>query len=293
MGIFCASIASAHIDDDRNSFFSDSGIRGKSFKEIVRSLGELSTRYPNFTEIIPLAKTLSGRTNYGILLFDKSLGQINRMSIITGATHGNEYLNIADRLPVNFLEHAGEGVRRYLQSGGAILIVPIINPDGYEARRRTNNNGVDLNRDFPNRLIRLQGLSQPETNYYVRWVNEFLNRSQAKLDIVVDYHCCDGSLLYPYGYTSKRINKADLNKHIFVAQLMNKYFPDYRHGITGEVLGYFPRGTTKDYWYMDYGALAFTFEGAYRREHKKLLQHLSWWNDIFYSFTQPKLPSEF
>ena len=161
------------------------------------------------------------------------------------------------------------------------------------ARRRTNNNGVDLNRDFPNRLIRLQGLSQPETNYYVRWVNEFLNRSQAKLDIVVDYHCCDGSLLYPYGYTSKRINKADLNKHIFVAQLINKYFPDYRHGITGEVLGYFPRGTTKDYWYMDYGALAFTFEGAYRREHKKLLQHLSWWNDIFYSFTQPKLPSEF
>lgn len=290
--LFCGVISFAHIDDSEISLFSESGIYGNSYAEIKKELAQLNQKYPHLTEVIPLSNTVRGRVQYGILIFNKEVGRVDRLSIITGATHGNEYLNIADRLPRSFLEGDLTGVSNYILNNGAILIVPIINPDGYEARQRRNKNGQDLNRDFPNRLIQLKGLSQPETSQYVLWVNQFVQNSKAQLDIVVDYHCCDGSLLYPYGYTSKRINKTDLDRHIFVAELMQTHFPSYRHGITGELLGYFPRGTTKDYWFMDFGALSFTFEGQYRKEHKKLKQHEAWWNDIFSFFHSPLLPTE-
>lgn len=282
----------AHLDDSEMSLFSESGIYGRSYKEIKEELFNLNRQYPNFTEVIALSTTVQGRTLYGLLISNKESGVVERMSIITGATHGNEYLHIADRLPRKLIENSQGGFYNYLAQNGALLIVPIVNPDGYESRRRRNMNGIDLNRDFPNRLINLKGLTQPETKTYVQWVNNFVTQSQAQLDIVVDYHCCDGSLLYPFGYTSERINKTDLDRHIFVAELMQAQFPRYRHGITGELLGYFPRGTTKDYWYLDYGALSFTFEGEYRREHKKLAQHEQWWSDIFNFLISPRLPSE-
>jgi hypothetical protein len=291
ISLLMATNLHAHIDEN-SEFYSDSGIRGPSFSEIKKQLAQLHTEYPNLTEIIPISESLGGRKNIGILFFNKEEGTANRLTVITGATHGNEYLNIADRLPRAMLEARSPGFLTYIANGGAILYVPIINPDGYERRNRRNNNRVDLNRDFPNSLIGLKGLTQPETSQYVAWVDNWIKTVPMQLDIVVDYHCCHGSLLYPFGYTSERIKRADLLRHVHVAELMQKYFPDYIHGITGEVLGYFPRGTTKDFWYLEYGAMGFTFEGKYRQEDKKLSEHVLWWNDVFSYLNQPLLPSE-
>ncbi|MAF90347.1 MAG: DUF2817 domain-containing protein [Bdellovibrionota bacterium] len=284
--------AFAHIGDDPMELRSDSGIRGPSYIDMKKGLAELQMKYPNVVELIPVAKSLGGRHLAGVLLLNKEVGRIDRLTIITGATHGNEYLNIADRLPKAFIETKMPSLGNYIANNGAVLIVPIINPDGYERRRRYNNNNVDLNRDFPNALIDLDGLSQPETNSYVNFVRHLIKKSGAKLDMVVDYHCCHGSLLYPFGYTSKRISKADLDRHVFVAELMQNWFKGYVHGITGEVLGYFPRGTTKDFWYLEYGALAYTFEGKYRVEKNNLVKHLNWWEQVFAYLNTPALPFE-
>ena len=119
----------AHIDEN-SEFYSDSGIRGPSFSEIKKELAKLHTEYPNLTEIIPISQSLAGRKNIGILFFNKEEGTANRLSIITGATHGNEYLNIADRLPRAMLEARSPGFLNYIANGGAVLYVPIINPDG-------------------------------------------------------------------------------------------------------------------------------------------------------------------
>lgn len=289
--IFCFSVtANSHLDDSGFSVYSDSGIRGPRYSKIVKRIVELQQQFPGYSEIINLGQSPEGRNIVGLLLFNKPTGLINRMSIITGSTHGNEYLNIADRLPNLFLNNTPESIRQYIHNNGAIFILPVLNPDGYDNRRRRNSHNVDLNRDFPNELIELPGLSQPETNQYVQWVSTLLNRTQARLDIVVDYHCCDGSLLYPFGFTDQRIDTVDLQRHIFIAELMQKQFPTYAHGITGERLGYFPRGTTKDFWYLEYNALGFTFEGQVYAESNKLNQHYLWWSDIFSYFNQAPLP---
>ena len=54
----------------------------------------------------------------------------------------------------------------------------------------------------------------------------------------------------------------------------------YGSGSTGQVLGYYPRGTSKDYYFAKYGALAFTFEGSYRQEHLNFEKHTIWWDHI-------------
>lgn len=81
--------------------------------------------------------------------------------IFVGATHGDEkssaytlnswvdYLETnADRIPAN----------------RTIIVIPIINPDGYAANRRTNAHNVDLNRNFPANDWK-SGVTMPDQSY--------------------------------------------------------------------------------------------------------------------------------
>jgi len=58
--------------------------------------------------------------------------------------------------------------RPQLLDGRKLLLIPEANPDGMAADRRTNSNGIDLNRNFPsdnrtnNRRYGLRPLSEPE-----------------------------------------------------------------------------------------------------------------------------------
>lgn len=67
------------------------------------------------------------------------------------------------------------------------VIVPIVNPDGYERRKRRNANGVDLNRNFPTKNWTLgdprsrmfggrRSASEPETRAVIRAVERFSPR---------------------------------------------------------------------------------------------------------------------
>lgn len=61
--------------------------------------------------------------------------------LVMAAIHGDEPTSkfVADRL-----------IERLTSDGTAnVLVIPCANPDGLEADRRTNANGVDLNRNFP------------------------------------------------------------------------------------------------------------------------------------------------
>lgn len=282
--LILASSAFAHFRIGERAERSDSGIRGPKYAEMMRQIKVVTDLYPELAKNVNIGKTVRGVTIEGVLF--KKVQKINptKLIIITGATHGNEYLNIVDRLVTRFINDENEGFQNYLASGGAVLMIPIMNPDGYDARRRHNMNRKDLNRDYPNSKINLQGLSQIETQGVVGFVNNYLNATGAKLQIVMDYHCCNGSLLYPLGYTKTKMPTNDLNAHQQIGEMMKKYFPSYIYGITGEVLGYFPKGTTKDYWYLEHGALAFTFEGKYRVEDQNIQQHFDWWSELFNHF---------
>ena len=50
-----------------------------------------------------------------------------------------------------------------------IFIMPSMNPDGYESRRRENGAHVDLNRNFPDKLLSYEPNHEPETLAIMQW----------------------------------------------------------------------------------------------------------------------------
>lgn len=207
-------------------------------------------------------------------------------AIISGSIHGNEYMNIVDRLgpwlAANRMK--SPGVERFLDAGGVVYVVPVANPDGYELNLRGTPAGVDLNRTF------VAPFPQTETASLARWIDQDLALSGSELELAVDYHCCKGSLIYPWSRSAlEPIPAEKIRAHRFVGMLMQHHIdPAYTYGTTSEVLGYSADGTAKDYWYSRYGALSFTYEGEAGVEHTKFDKHTVWWDRVLAMLSDKK-----
>lgn len=268
--------------------FSDSGIDGPPYQQIFNATGALPAMNPGWVTVFDYGTSPGGRGLRGVRIQSpgsarQGEGSARRAVLISGSTHGNEYLNIEDRLAPWFLENRGKspGLSRFLASGGILYVVPILNPDGYDNDRRENDRGVDLNRDFDLVPADEPGFTQPETRLLAEWLDRDLRASNADLKLTVDYHCCDGSLLYPWSYVMTALPPADSAAHGEIGRLMQSDIDEgYETGSTGQVLGYNPRGTSKDYYYARYGALAFTFEGSYGDEDRNFPKHTQWWDHV-------------
>src|SRR5690606_35916709 len=92
-----------------------------------------------------------------------------------GNMHGDEA--VGRELLINFvgllLDQYGTDARiTRLVDTTRIFILPSMNPDGFENARRANNNGVDLNRDFPDQFNDPDPSPigrQPETQAIMNW----------------------------------------------------------------------------------------------------------------------------
>jgi len=105
---------------------------------------------------------------------------------------------------------------------------------------------------------------------------------------MVDYHCCAGALLHPWSYKKANLPAPDLTAHQQIGKLADQYL-NLDVGATGQILGYYPMGTTKDYYYSAYGALAFTYEGRYGKEKNYLDRHVGWWNEMLATISRDEL----
>ncbi|MCH7925823.1 MAG: DUF2817 domain-containing protein, partial [Planctomycetes bacterium] len=65
--------------------------------------------------------------------------------LLLGGMHGDEPKSVF--VLQKLIELLSECSRRKTQ--GRWIIVPLVNPDGYERRKRRNANNVDINRNFP------------------------------------------------------------------------------------------------------------------------------------------------
>ncbi len=202
--------------------------------------------------------------------------------LMSGATHGNEYLNIEDRLPEELLAKANlKGpVSRFLNEGGVYLFIPILNPDGYDTRTRENAKGVDLNRDWDVKPVEYKGFKQQETRFLAERLDQLKKTHGLRYLVTVDYHCCSGALLHPWSYEqAPALTAVEKERHQAVGEIVAKDL-QVEYGTTGDILGYFPVGTTKDYYFDHYKAAAFTYEGRHRQEHQYLAVHVKMWQNI-------------
>lgn len=72
-------------------------------------------------------------------------GRLQRPTLILGGFHGDEPKSV-HIVSLLIDELAGKEAGR---KGSGVVVVPVVNPDGYERRNRRNSRGVDLNRNFP------------------------------------------------------------------------------------------------------------------------------------------------
>ncbi len=265
---------------------SNSGIRGVSYKNMKKNMLKLANSNSNFATVETIGVSENGVETQGILIRDRSIPS-QKLILVTGATHGDEYLNIADRLMSAFLNTNNSTFREYYNRGGAFFVLPILNPYGYKKRTRKNVNRIDLNRDFTNVMTNDVLFTQSETRNIAGWIDNYLNVNAAKLILTMDYHCCyNGTLLFPWGYTKDPIPIEDREDFNAVGELMRTSFGSNRidYGPVGDILWYLANGSSMDYWYAQYGALAMTFEGRYRKESANLQKHIHWWESIISLF---------
>ena len=267
---------------------SDSGIRGPRHSQLLAAWDGLAASYPKQAKLIRYGKSVDGRDLAAVRIQDETASAPSGQRlgvIITGSIHGDEFLNIEDRLAEAFLQDGStqRGFQQFLKAGGVVYVVPIINPDGYEARNRENSTGQDLNRDFDLKRANKSGFGQPETKNLASFLKSDSAASGVNIRFTFDYHCCIGGLIYPWGYsTTDKAPEKDLNKFRQVGQQVESLF-GYSHGTAMEVVNYTALGASDDFFYETFGGLSFTFEGSYGQESKNLPKHLTMWDQFFLS----------
>jgi hypothetical protein len=300
LALFTLSAASGFVAETAAGHqmeIADSGITGPAYSEIENDLKGLASTHVDSAALVVYGASVEGR-NLRAMRISLPAGRLAQpvpppnppvprpAVVISGSTHGNEYLNIEDRLPRWFLENqkTSPGLAKFLNAGGVIFVVPILNPDGYERRMRSNAHEVDLNRDFDLLPENERNFKEPESRAVAAWLDSEIRDQDLDLKVSVDYHCCADSLLFPWSYTEESLPQGILLAHEIIARAMQRLIdPAYTFGSTGQVLGYTPRGTSKDYYFARYNALSFTFEGQYGEENKKFAQHTQWWDYILAS----------
>lgn len=267
---------------------SDSGIRGRTYAEITDELRNLMIQFPNYSKVIEYGTSVGGKklTLFKIARTDLNLPN-SKAIYIGGSIHGDEFLNIEDRIPKWILEDGLKlpAFKKFIDAGGAFYIVPIINPDGYDKRVRYNNNYEDLNRDFTVKAANAIGFTQPETTALSHFLESEMTLSGRKMVLTLDYHCCTGALLYPWSIIGPVLTDSVKNTFIELGDLVKRELGnDIEVGTTPDVLGYEAHGTSKDYYFEKFGALSFTFEGRYGQEKNYFEGHTKMWTALVNSF---------
>ncbi|MBL0195251.1 MAG: hypothetical protein IPQ09_13650 [Myxococcales bacterium] len=232
--------------------------------------------------------------------------------VLTQVVHGDEYIGVVDRLPAELLRAPREypNIASLIDRGGLLLLLPVVNPDGYEAVRRENAAGADLNRDFDVRryadrlaaaergVVSYSGeqrsvlaayvaapkATQPESRALVEGLSRAIRAANVRVKIFIDYHCCQedtrGALLHSWGDTvtlrDGTLAPAHVERYSRASTKFARAFPEGLFGSGVETIGYMTFGTLDEWAYESFsqdGALAFTYEGQGRREDRQLSHH--------------------
>jgi len=157
-----------------------------------------------------------------------------------------------------------------------LWLIPTLNPDGFSSQQRENANGVDLNRDFPDRFaqgssnerLKRTGKEQKETNLLMDW-------TEKKGPFVSSLAIHEGALVanYPWDGTPDKSTRYEAcpddvsfkyfatqyaKKHRKMSLPSNKEFPD--GGTTNGAAWYPIYGSMQDWNYISASCLELTLE---------------------------------
>lgn len=271
-------------EETQSMLHGDSGIRGPAYSNIISTIKSLAQSNSVVAETISYGQTMGGREMVAIKIAKSMTSTVQRPGVlITGSIHGNEFLNIENNLPEWFLKNrdTSPGLKKFLDNNGMLIIVPIYNPDGYDARRRENNNGTDLNRDYDGPTEGVTKFKEQESKNFKNMLTQQVQQANLKLKMTFDYHCCEGAIIYPWGHKKERLPTTALELHKKRSAMMINHFAssNYKAGQLMDILGYLASGASMDYFWDTYGAIALVLEGAQGTETQKFANHTAMWDE--------------
>lgn len=178
--------------------------------------------------------------------------------IFVGGTHGDERSSV--QILQRWIEQLESNPAR-IPSHQTIIIIPVINPDGYAANRRTNANNVDLNRNFPTSNWK-QGVTMPDKSFNAYGggtepLSEPESRALASYvlsqgpRLALTYHAA-GNVVVPNGSSDSDAIAIEYGKKSTVGYLNN--------GSTGSFFEYDTTGAFEDWLHERHGLPALLIE---------------------------------
>ena len=265
-----------------------------NFTSLEYLLVRMAQEYPGKTRVYEIGSSVQGRELWVMELSAYGLGEQYKddgrphIKYIANM-HGNEAVGreLLLRLMQYMLEStvnrtADSDAIEVLLQNTHVHILASMNPDGFENsvegecggdKGRYNANGVDLNRNFPDRFNRSQGVLQPETQSVMGWL------ANTPFSLSANYH--GGQLVanYPYDSTAdgqvgyarspddgvfRHLAHTYANAHPTMHQGLRNCAPtsnrSFADGITNGAEWYVIDGGMQDYNYLHSNAFELTIE---------------------------------
>jgi len=183
--------------------------------------------------------------------------------LLAGNIHGDETTGgqLLQHLAWDFCAtfRTNDRIRNIL-ANNIVYFMPMFNPDGYMNRNRANQNGRDLNRDFPNTWTSPNDTPagrQPETQAYMAWT-----RAKAP---VLSLMMHGGALVANYPYDARQPGTSGYSatdRDALVIQLSRAY--SFAHSTMWRSTSFANGIVNGAVWYIIYGS-AQDFAYDYRR----------------------------
>ncbi len=196
--------------------------------EGVTSVAESAVRAAQIdSQLIEYGQSVEGRTLWLVRVSGQAPANgLRPAALMMGVAQGIEELGFLEempdimrtgRIPADYTRASEDitlpGAQEFLDRGGVLYVVPVLNPDARAARTYENANGVNLNRDWA-------AQTQPETRALVEFLEGEENAEEIDLQLVIDYHIGIPRLLYPRADSRVPISFTDLSEHLVHHEMM-------------------------------------------------------------------------
>ncbi|ELT87633.1 hypothetical protein CAPTEDRAFT_132113 [Capitella teleta] len=259
-----------------------------NYDKLTMLFQKYNSTYPNIATVSSIGKSVEGRDMWGIRISSDPVSRAPGKPKFkyVGNMHGNEVISrqmliyLTEYLLTNY--ETDVRVRQLIDSTD-IHIVPSMNPDGFENARvgdcsgvtgRSNANGVDLNRNFPDQFEDDVGEKrEPETQAMMDWIKRGHFVLSANLhggSVVANYGYDDSPKHIITGYHSRAPDEAVFKKvaHVYAdkhPKMLTGHVCDddefeAEHGITNGNEWYEVIGGMQDYNYVEGDCMEITLE---------------------------------
>ncbi|MBL7032864.1 MAG: hypothetical protein ISR91_01855 [Candidatus Delongbacteria bacterium] len=241
-----------------------------NYSQLTGYLQDLHDTFPDITQLFSIGQTVQGRELWVLQITDNPTIEENEPEFKYISTiHGNEPVGTELLLELCDLLLYGYGtVPRYtaIIDNINLFILPMMNPDGNNAGNRTNANGVDLNRNFPDQYddpINTPDGREPETGLIMNWT------AAHNFILSANFHTGAVVVNYPFDSNPEGTNTfspspdedlfVDMSETYSVSNLP-MWNGNFYHGITNGADWYCIYGGMQDWNYVWMGNMEVTVE---------------------------------